>query len=78
MQISRIPLPASIQLGKHTFSLEWEENENLDGFITEIKSGVPIENFESSEDCELSIWQQNQIKCDVYLDGSAVCYFKTF
>jgi hypothetical protein len=76
MQTSTFTMPASIQLGQRTIPVEWTENENLDGFIAEIKSGVPVENFASSEDCELAIWEQNAIKSDVYLDGSAVLYFK--
>ena len=74
--MNTIKLPTSIEIKGRTIPLTWAANENLDGFIAEIKCGIPVENFNSSDDCEFEIWQNNNLKSDVYLDGSGVVYFK--
>lgn len=76
--MSTVTLPGTITIGNHKIALNWTENNNLDGFIAEVKSGIPVENFASSEDCERAIWDADAIKSDVYLDGSGVFYIKAF
>jgi hypothetical protein len=67
-------LPSTLNINGESIKLNWSENANLDGFVTEI-NGVPINNFDSSEACEIYIFDMLGLSSDVYADGSATIYY---
>jgi hypothetical protein len=74
MKTSIHNLPNTLVINAKVLKLNWVEISNLDGFVAEIE-GVPINDFASSEEAEISIYNMLGLKSDVYADGSATIYY---
>lgn len=71
-----INLPVQIELDGDTYPVtNWRENGNLDGFLGDL-ADLPIESYESSECIEIRIFEQNNLKADVYADGTGTVSVK--